>query len=194
MKSICRTIIVIVLVGIFNSNITAQNWKVKSYLLIGEEQTDLKTWAKNTQDLGNGYSFNTFVLVSDGIGLSNSWGEAVVGIGKTHKNWYFESLLGFQQSPDGIDLMFKPSWGYSKNKFSIFNSWEFGTSPGNWWWTVHADYKVYKKHYIGIMSRRYHGTGLEVGIVIKQFEIHLAQLWDTEIGQWKSVLGLKIIF
>lgn len=192
MEKLFKITLILVLIIVFGGNLSAQKWEAKSYLRIEKMNTYLTTWAKNAQDLGSGYSFNTFVLLSDGIGISDPWGEAVLGVEKKHKDWSFEGLVGFQQSIDGIDLMVKPSWGYSKNKFSIFNSWEFGVPSGSWWWTAHVKYKVYKDSYVGIMSRRKHGTGLELGIAIRQFEIHLARLWDTEIGEWKSVVGFKI--
>lgn len=194
MKKEFKIALISVLMIVLSNNIIAQEWQVKSYLRIENKNTHLTMWAKNTKELGSGYSLNTFVLVSDAFGVAKPWSEAVVGIGKEYNDWYFESLIGFQQSEDGIDLMFKPSWGYSKKRLSIFNSWELGFPSGSWWWTAHVDYQIYKKHYIGIMSRRYHGTGLEAGIVIKNFEIHLAQLYDTEVSEFKSMVGFKIKF
>jgi hypothetical protein len=190
MKKIFK-VMFICLLSVVSSNIYSQSCEVKSYLLIEKDNTFLKAWVKNKKELKNGYSLNTFILVSDGICISKPWSEAVIGFGKTHKNWYFESLIGIQNSEMGIDLMVKPSWSYKKNKFSVFNSWKFGTQPDAWGWTAHIDYKIYKDSYIGVMSRRKHGTGIEIGVVVKQFEFQLAPLWDTEVGEFKLLVGLK---
>lgn len=96
MKNELKIALVFVLMIMLINNSIAQKWKVKSYLRIEKSQTYLTAFVKNTKELGNGYSFNTFVLLSDGVRIYAPWGEAVVGVGKKYHYWYFEGLVGFQ--------------------------------------------------------------------------------------------------
>ncbi len=129
--------------------------------------------------------------------VTKSWGEVYYGASYSIGQVSFGLNLGIEQNaPNNMSFRVSPSffWMSKNKKLSYLLVLEKGVHSDDHWWTSHLDYRVDKVS-LGLMSRRYYGSGIRFQWHIsKNFTVWSAPLYDTEAKEFKGVFALKASF
>lgn len=133
-------------------------------------------------------TFQAFGLVSKA-----GFAEIHAGFGRqVHKNLSLSLSVGFQNNGS---LRLSPTIFFTKGNFTSLNIMEWSPNPDDYWWTSHQMFKISEKVHLGVMSRRYLGTGPRVEVkIVKNVTLWGSINFDHEADAMKGGFAIRASF
>lgn len=136
--------------------------------------------SKNFTD--NKFGFSNFVLVSKG------WAEITPSLTYSEGRFKFNAGIGIETAKPFYRTTFGVFYADNLNVGKAF--FEKGGGSGNYWYHLSLERSIGKFSY-GVMSRRFYGTGLRLGVNLDRgVKLQIAPLYDFESSKFRSSIFL----